>query len=77
MGIFNYKFYQKFVDKVTGLFGADSENISKKDEIKTKEDLSQSEINFLHNHNVMMKKRVGIQRMRNKMRRATQQSQRK
>jgi hypothetical protein len=74
MGIFKNAF-----NRVKGLVTGGSEkaeNISKKEEIKSKGDLTISEINHLHNHNVMMNKRVALRRLRNKMRRATQQSQR-
>ena len=75
MGIFKNAF-----NRVKGLVAGGSEkeeNISKKEEIKSKpSDLTKSEINFLHNLNAMKNKRKGINRMRRKMRRTTQQSQR-
>lgn len=67
-------------NKVKGIItgGSDSttENISKKDGIKSKDKMSQSEINHLHNHNAMMNNRKANRRMRRKMRRETQQKQR-
>ena len=44
--------------------------------IKPKEKLSQREQNILGNYSAMMRNRIANRRMRNKMRRATQQSQR-
>ena len=74
MGIFKNAF-----NRVKGLVTGGSEkteNISKKEEIKSKADLTISEINHLHNYNAMNNKKVATSRLRRKMRRATQQSQR-
>ncbi len=76
MGIFTNAF-NKIKGIVTGGSDSSAENLSKKSEMKSKGELTKSEINFLHCHNAMTNRRKGIRRMRNKMRRATQQSQRK
>lgn len=75
MGIFKNA-YTKVKGIVTGGSDTETENISKKKELQSKAQLTATEINFLHNRNAMMNNRKTNRRMRNKMRRATQQSQR-
>ena len=76
MNIFKNAF-NKIKGIVTGGSDSSTENISKKDQIKSSKDgMSQNEINHLHNHNAMMNNRKVSRRMRRKMRRETQQSQR-
>lgn len=75
MNIFKNAF-NKIKGIVTGGSDATTENVSKKEEIKSKGDLTISEINHLHNMNAMMNKRKANRRMRRRMRRETQQSQR-
>lgn len=71
--------FKNAFDKIKGIVtgGSDSttEKTSALNAIRNKEEKSQSEINHLHNYNAMMNKRKAIRRMRNKMRRETQQAQ--
>jgi hypothetical protein len=76
MNVFKNAF-NKIKGIVTGGSDSSTENISKKDQIKSsKNGMGQKEINHLHNYNAMMNKRKAIRRMRRKMRRETQQNQR-
>ena len=75
MGIFKNAF-NKVKGIITGGSDTTTENISKKEEIKSKGDLTISEINHLHNYNAMKNREKANRRMRRKMRRETQQSQR-
>ena len=74
------KFVTRFTNtfnKIKGIItgGSDTDNASRRSVISP-DVKSPSEINFLHNSNRMMKKRIERRRMRSKMRRKTQQQQR-
>lgn len=75
MGIFTNTF-NKIKGIVTGGSDSTKEKKSTLDYVRGKKEISQSEINFLRNNTTMMLKRKATRRMRRKMRRATQQSQR-
>lgn len=68
--------FSKIKGIITGGSDSTTENVSAIDKMRGTVKKSKSEINRLHNYNTMMKKRVAVRRMRNKMRRATQQQQR-
>lgn len=65
-------------NKIKGIItgGSDSETENKSRKLSIGDEKSQSEINFLHNHNAMMNNKVVNRRMRRKMRRETLQKQR-
>ena len=67
--------FNKIKGIITGGSDTETENLSKRSVIK-RDEMSPKEINFLHNKNIVMKKRITKWRMRNKMRRKTQQQQR-
>ena len=74
MGIFKNA-WNKAKGVITGGSDKETENPSRRSVIKQTK-LTSNEINFLHNKNKMQAKKLALRRMRNKMRRKTQQQQR-